>query len=40
VQELKSFAIPRVEELTNNQQHPYLPRLQDFEPDAVIARVQ
>jgi uncharacterized caspase-like protein len=39
LQELKDFVIPRVEELTDHQQHPYLPRLQDFEPQAVVAKV-
>jgi hypothetical protein len=40
LQELRDFVIPRVEELTDNRQHPYLPRLQEFEPDAVIARAR
>jgi WD40 repeat protein len=38
LQELRDFVIPRVEELTDNRQHPYLPRLQEFEPQAVVAR--
>lgn len=38
LQELKDFTIRRVEELTSGQQHAYLPRIQDFEPEAVMAR--
>jgi len=37
LQELRSYVIRRVEELTDGRQHPYLPRLQEFDPQAVVA---
>ncbi|MHB9024293.1 MAG: caspase family protein [Armatimonadota bacterium] len=38
-QELKSFVEARVAELTNYRQHPQLPYLDQFEPDAVLGCV-
>jgi len=37
--ELRDYVIPRVEELTSGRQHPYLPRLQEFDPARSIANV-
>ena len=38
LQELWSYVSWRVEKLTGGKQHPCLPRLQEFGPDAVIAK--
>lgn len=38
--ELKQFVARQVAQLTGEKQHPYLPRLQQFEPEAVIASVR
>ena len=35
--ELRDYVIPRVEELTSGRQHPYLPRLEGFDPARPIA---
>jgi len=37
--ELRDYVIPRVEELTAGRQHPYLPRLEEFDPARPIASV-
>jgi hypothetical protein len=37
--ELKDYVIPRVEELTGGRQHPFLPRVEDFDPAQPIASV-
>jgi len=37
--ELRDYVIPRVEELTSGRQHPYLPRLEEFDPARPIATV-
>ena len=39
-QELKDYVPARVAELTDNRQHPQLPFLDQFEPDAVLAMVK
>lgn len=36
VRELKEYVTKRVEKLTDGQQHPYMPRLEEFAPEAVI----
>ena len=36
--ELRDFVVKRVTELTGGRQHPQLPFLDHFEPDAVLAR--
>ena len=38
-QELKDYVISRVEELTKGRQHPQLPFLDQFEPEAVLGKV-
>jgi len=37
--ELRDYVIQRVEELTSGRQHPYLPRLQEFDPSRPICNV-
>jgi len=37
--ELRDYVIQRVEELTSGRQHPYLPRLEEFDPARPIANV-
>jgi len=37
--ELRDYVIQRVEELTSGRQHPYLPRLEEFDPARAIATV-
>ena len=37
--ELREYVIQRVEELTSGRQHPYLPRLEEFDPARPIANV-
>ena len=37
LEELQRYVIPRVEELTHGRQHPYLPRLREFDPQTVLA---
>jgi WD40 repeat protein len=37
IQELREYVIARVEDLTGGAQHPYLPRLEQLQPRAVIA---
>jgi len=39
LQELGDFVYSRVEDLTQGKQHPCFPRLQEFGPEAVIAKV-
>jgi len=37
--ELREYVVQRVEELTSGRQHPYLPRLEEFDPARPIANV-
>jgi len=37
--ELRDYVLPRVDELTSGRQHPYIPRLQDFDPARPICSV-
>ena len=37
--ELRDYVIQRVEELTSGRQHPYLPRLEEFDPARPICNV-
>jgi len=39
VSELQTYVANRVKQLTNDRQHPHIPRMNDFDPEAVIAHV-
>jgi uncharacterized caspase-like protein len=40
VSELQTFVANRVKELTGDRQHPHIPRLENFDPELVIAQVK
>jgi len=40
VSELQTYVVDRVRKLTDNCQHPYLPRLERFDPGLVLARTR
>ena len=40
ISELQTYVVDRVTTLTDGNQHPYLPRLERFDPGLVLARTR
>ena len=40
ISELQTYVCDSVKQLTNDQQHPHIPRANDFDPEVVLAHVK